>query len=235
MWWLRGPVVYQQIDGVGKEAFNLAFIPFFIERWPMILDATTQHLRISLIAELIGILIAVPLGILLTRRRSLSGPIIGAANLIQTVPSLALLGFMIPFFGVGSLPAIVALLLYSLLPILRNTYTGITEVDPAIKEAGRGMGMTGTQLLFLVELPAAMPVIMAGVRVSMVLVIGWATLATFIGAGGLGQLIVSGLTLVRPEMIMAGAIPATLLALLADWGLGLVERRLMPKTRSRMA
>jgi len=201
----------------------------------MILDATTQHLRISLIAELIGILIAVPLGILLTRRRSLSGPIIGAANLIQTVPSLALLGIMIPFFGVGSLPAIVALLLYSLLPILRNTYTGITEVDPAIKEAGRGMGMTGTQLLFLVELPAAMPVIMAGVRVSMVLVIGWATLATFIGAGGLGQLIVSGLTLVRPEMIMAGAIPATLLALLADWGLGLVERRLMPKTRSRMA
>ncbi|MGE5589908.1 MAG: ABC transporter permease [Bacillota bacterium] len=201
----------------------------------MILDATAQHLRISLIAELVGILIAVPLGILLTRRRSLSGPIIGAANLIQTVPSLALLGFMIPFLGVGSLPAIVALLLYSLLPILRNTYTGIMEVDSAIKEAGRGMGMTGTQLLFLVELPAAMPVIMAGVRVSTVLVIGWATLATFIGAGGLGQLIVSGLTLVRPEMIMAGAIPATLLALLADWGIGLLERRLMPKTRSRMA
>lgn len=201
----------------------------------MILDATTQHLRISLTAEIIGISIAVPLGILLTRYRSLSGPVIGAANLIQTVPSLALLGFMIPFFGVGSLPAIVALFLYSLLPIIRNTYTGITEVDSAIKEAGRGMGMTGMQLLFLVELPAALPVIMAGVRVSMVLVIGWATLATFIGAGGLGQLIVSGLTLVRPEMIMAGAIPATVLALLADWALGTVERRLTPRARSRVA
>ncbi len=201
----------------------------------MILDATTQHLRISLTAEIIGISIAVPLGILLTRYRSLSGPVIGAANLIQTVPSLALLGFMIPFFGVGSLPAIVALFLYSLLPIIRNTYTGITEVDSAIKEAGRGMGMTGMQLLFLVELPAALPVIMAGVRVSMVLVIGWATLATFIGACGLGQLIVSGLTLVRPEMIMAGAIPATVLALLADWALGTVERRLTPHAGSRVA
>lgn len=204
------------------------FAQFLAERYPEILEATMEHVLLSLMAVLLAVALAVPLGIWLTRKPRLAEPVMGVANILQTIPSIALLGFMIPLFGVGWLPAVVALFLYSLLPILRNTYTGIRSVDRSALEAGRGMGMTQQQLLRMVELPLALPVIMGGIRVATVLIIGWATLAAYIGAGGLGHLIVTGLNLGRTEMILAGAIPAALLALVADKGLAWSERRLTP-------
>lgn len=204
-------------------------IEFLIDRGDDILAATGEHLWISLLAVLLAVVIGVPGGILLTRRRRLAEPVMGAAGVLQTIPSVALLGFMIPLLGIGWVPAVVALFLYTLLPILRNTYAGIRSVDPGALEAGRGMGMTDRQLLFMVELPLALPVIMSGVRVATVLIIGWATLASFIGAGGLGRLIVTGLQMVRTDLVFAGAVPATLLAILADKSLGWVEHRLIPR------
>lgn len=188
-----------------------------------------RHLALSGGGILLAILVAVPLGIMLTRAPRLAQPVMTVVGLLQTIPSVALLAFMIPLLGIGWQPSLAALLLYALLPILRNTYTGITGVDRAMLEAGRGMGMTPTQLLFRVELPMAFRVIMSGIRVSTVLIVGWATLAAFVGGGGLGQIIMTGFAMVSPPHILAGGIPVTLLALFADWSLGRLEHRLTPR------
>ncbi|WAA12908.1 ABC transporter permease [Fervidibacillus halotolerans] len=193
-----------------------------------------EHLYISLIAVGLGIIVAVPLGILLTRNRKVAGFIMGIFGIIQTIPSFAILAIFIPLLGVGKVPAIIALFLYSLLPILRNTYAGITGVKQDLLEAGLGMGMTEWEKIRLVELPLAMPVIMAGIRLSTVFLIGWATLASYIGAGGLGDYIFSGLNLYKPEFILAGAIPVTILALITDLFLNKVEQWVTPKGIRRM-
>jgi osmoprotectant transport system permease protein len=207
----------------------MALINAFIERKDDIWIAFQEHVLLSGIAMLIAILIAVPLGVLLTRYRKLAEPIIGIAAIIQTIPSLALLGFMLPIFGIGKVPAIIALTLYALLPILRNTYTGILGVDPALVDAGRGMGMTSRQILFMVELPLTLPIIMAGVRTATVLTIGVAALATFIGAGGLGDLIDRGLRVADKNLILTGAIPAAILAILFDGALRKLEEKVTPR------
>jgi osmoprotectant transport system permease protein len=191
-----------------------------------------EHIWIVGIAMLIAVAIGIPVGILLTRRPELDRPVLGAANIIQTIPSLALFGFLLPAPWIGeraSRLAIIALALYALLPLIRNTYVGIMGVDRSVVEAGRGMGMTGSQLLFQVELPLAVGVIIAGVRVATVISVGLATIAAAIGAGGLGEYIFRGLAMVNNQLILAGAIPAALLALAADFGLGLLEKKLTPQ------
>lgn len=199
------------------------------DRWTDIVDASMQHLVLSLVALFWAILIAVPLGILLTRFRKAAGLVIGLVSVLQTIPSLALLGFLIPMFGIGPLPAIIAMVAYGLLPILRNTYTGILDVDPALVESGRGMGMTRWQMLRLVKLPLARSVIFAGVRTAAVMTIGVATLAAFIGAGGLGDLILRGISMVDTGIILAGAIPAAVMAVLFDLVLAYTDWRVTPK------
>jgi osmoprotectant transport system permease protein len=167
---------------------------------------------------------------LLTRAPKISGAVIGLASVMQTIPALALLAIMIPIFGIGSTPAIVALFIYSLLPILRNTYLGLTSVDPALIDAAKGMGMNSFQRMWKVELQLALPVIMAGVRLSATYVIAWTALASYIGAGGLGDLIFNGLNLYRSDLILGGSIPVIILALVADFLLGKLEAKLTPKT-----
>jgi osmoprotectant transport system permease protein len=201
----------------------------FLERKDDIWIAFQEHILLSGIAMVIAIIISVPLGVLLTRYKKLAEPVIGVAAIIQTIPSLALLGFMLPIFGIGKVPAIIALTLYSLLPILRNTYTGILGVDPAIVDAGKGMGMTSRQILFMVELPLTLPIIMAGIRTATVLTIGVAALATFIGAGGLGDLIDRGLRVADKNLILTGAIPAAILAIIFDLVLRKLEDKVTPK------
>ncbi len=218
----------------GGEALPQAgqgFAAFMVERWPVTAKLVGEHLVLTGVAVGLAILFSVPLGIFLTRREALSGPTLGLAGVIQTIPSLALLAFMIPVpgLGLGTRSAIVALFLYALLPILRNTVIGIREVDPDVVEAARGMGLTDGQLLRLVELPLALPTIMAGIRTATVISVGVATLAAFIGAGGLGEPIVTGLQLNEPQLILSGAVPAALLALLVDFLLGWVDRVLAPK------
>lgn len=195
-----------------------------------ILNKTLEHLYISSMALVLGIIVAVPLGIILTRTKKISNIIIGLASLLQTIPSLALLAIMIPIFGVGKFPAIIALFIYSLLPILRNTYLGVVGVDENIVDAAKGMGMTKTQSILKVEVPLAAPVIMAGVRLSAVYVVAWATLASYIGAGGLGDLIFSGLNNYNPNLIIFGTIPVTALALIVDFLLSKVEKLVTAKT-----
>lgn len=199
------------------------------QNWNDLITALLQHVVLSLIALLAGCLISIPLGIFLTRHQRVASPIITIVSIIQTIPSLALLGFMIPLVGIGTVPALIALTLYALLPILRNTYTGILEVEKAFIEAGNGMGMTKRQVLWMVELPLSRNVIMAGVRTSAVLTIGVATLATFIGAGGLGDIIMRGIDMINTPMILAGAIPAALLAIVFDALLILLDRLFTPK------
>ncbi|EUJ33398.1 glycine betaine/L-proline ABC transporter permease/substrate-binding protein [Listeria floridensis FSL S10-1187] len=192
------------------------FFTTFTERKDDLLTALLEHIQISFISLFIAVLIALPLGIYLTRHKRIAEPIIQVAAIFQTIPSLALLGLLIPLVGIGMLPAIVALVVYALLPILRNTYTGIQEVDPALVEASRAMGMNKWKRLYRIQLPLAMPVIMAGIRTAMVLIIGTATLAALIGAGGLGDLILLGIDRNNNSLILLGAIPAALLAILFD-------------------
>jgi osmoprotectant transport system permease protein len=200
---------------------------FFLFRYGSeILQHTAEHLLLVGLAIAIAVLVGIPLGIVITRHQGLRQPILTIANILQTIPSLALFGLLIPVVGIGAVPAIVALTLYSFLPIIRNTYTGITQVDPAIREAGRGMGMTDWQLLTQVELPLAMSVILAGVRVATVIAIGIATIAAAIGAGGLGVFIFRGISVVNDQLILAGAVPAAAIALIADAGISWLERRL---------
>ncbi|HBV98370.1 MAG TPA: choline ABC transporter permease [Desulfotomaculum sp.] len=198
-------------------------------RWPELLTATWQHIYISLGSVALGALLAVPLGIWLSTREHISRMVLGVVGTIQTIPSLAFFGFVLPILGIGILPAMSVLFLYSLLPILRNTYTGIREVDPALIEAGRGMGMNSRQLLFMVKLPVALPVIMAGIRISTVYIISWTTIAALIGAGGLGDLIWGGMNVYDIWLIVAGTIPAALLALLAGFTLGRLEKTVTPR------
>jgi osmoprotectant transport system permease protein len=202
---------------------------FFLDHRSEILSATLDHLALVVIAMAFAIAIAVPLGMLIVQHRHLRAISLGVASVFQTIPSLALFGFLIPIpfiGGIGRRTAIVALVLYALLPILRNTYVGLTGIDPAILEAAEAMGMTSTQILFRVRLPLALSIILAGIRTATVITIGVATIAAAIGAGGLGTFIFRGVAMVNDSVILAGAIPAALLAIFADLLLGLLERRL---------
>jgi osmoprotectant transport system permease protein len=206
-------------------------LQFVIQNHNEVLELTLEHLWMVVISTLFAVLIGIPLGILITRRPGWNKPVLGTANIIQVIPSLALFGFLLPVPWIGARSerlAILALTLYALLPLIRNTYAGIKGVDPAVVEAGRGMGMTDGQLLWQVELPLALGVIIAGVRVATVISVGVATIAAFIGAGGLGEYIMRGVAMVNNQVILAGAIPAAGLALLADVTLGWLERRLSP-------
>jgi osmoprotectant transport system permease protein len=204
---------------------------FFSQHGGEILQGTLEHVWLVAATMAIAIAIGIPLGILVARRPWLSKPILGSANIAETIPSLALLGFLLPVPWLGDRAdriAITALTLYALLPIIRNTAAGITGVDPAVREAARGMGMTPRQILFQVELPLSLSTVLAGVRVATVLTIGVATIAAAVGAGGLGEFIFRGLALVNNQLILAGAIPAAVLALAADFLLSVLERRLQP-------
>jgi osmoprotectant transport system permease protein len=197
-----------------------------------VIELTLEHLWLVGVSIFLAVLIGIPLGILITRWPVLDKPILGSANIIQTIPSLALFGFLLPAPWIGARAdrlAILALTLYALLPLIRNTYVGIKSVDPSVVEAGRGMGMTNRQLLWQVQLPLALGVIVAGVRVATVISVGLATIAAAIGAGGLGEYIFRGLAMVNNQVILAGAIPAALMALLADLVLGWLEKRLSPR------
>jgi len=208
------------------------FWKFVAQNRTEIAELTLEHLWIVGISTLLAVAVGIPVGILITRKPSLQKSVIAAANIIQTIPSLALFGFLLPAPWIGERAgrlAILALTLYALLPLIRNTYAGITGVDRAVVEAARGMGLTDWQLLFQVELPLAASVILAGVRVAMVMSIGLATIAAAIGAGGLGELIFRGLTMVNNAVILAGAIPAALMALAADTLLSWLENRLAPQ------
>ncbi|RKQ34720.1 osmoprotectant update ABC transporter permease/substrate-binding subunit OpuFB [Oceanobacillus halophilus] len=193
-----------------------SFLEVFQNRQGQLIHALLEHIQISFIALFFAVLIAIPLGIYLTKKEKLAEAVIGVTAVLQTIPSLALLGLFIPLFGIGKLPAVIALVIYALLPILRNTYTGIKEVDPSLTEAAMAMGMNTRKRLVKVELPLAMPVIMAGIRTAMVLIVGTATLAALIGAGGLGDIILLGIDRNNTALIILGAIPAALLAIIFD-------------------
>jgi len=197
---------------------------FVIEQHEKLLTQVVQHLGLTFLSLFLAIIVGLPLGILIARKRKLSSPVLGFAGILQTIPSIALLGFMIPAFGIGATPAIVALLIYALLPIIRNTFTGITGVNPTVIEAAKAMGMNRKQLLFKVELPLAMPVIIAGIRTAAVINVGVATLASFVAAGGLGEFIFGGISLNNTNMILAGAIPAALLAILLDQTIAVLQK-----------
>lgn len=194
-----------------------------------LLSQTGAHVALTLISLVLSILIAIPLGILIARKPAIAGSVLGLTGILQTIPSIALLGILIPFLGIGYKPAILALFLYALLPILRNTFTSITGVDPAVKDAAKGMGMSDLQVLFKVELPLAFPILMAGIRTATVINVGVATLAAYIAAGGLGEFIFGGIALNNSNMILAGAIPAALLAILLDFLLSLVQKLSLKK------
>ncbi|AVL77446.1 MULTISPECIES: ABC transporter permease [Staphylococcus] len=202
----------------------------FVEQYGgQLISKTVEHFYISIIALLIAIVIAVPLGILLSKMKRTSNIVLTIAGVLQTIPTLAVLAVMIPIFGVGKLPAIVALFIYVLLPILNNTVLGVQNIDDNIKEAGTSMGMTRFQLMKDVELPLALPLILGGIRLSSVYVISWATLASYVGAGGLGDFVFNGLNLYDPLMIVSAAVLVTALALIVDFLLSLVERWAVPK------
>jgi osmoprotectant transport system permease protein len=205
---------------------------FMHEQSGKILDQLFQHIGLTFISLLIAVAIGVPLGIFIARKRRLAGAVLGIAGILQTIPSIALLGFMIPLLGIGLMPAIVALFLYALLPIVRNTFTGITGVDASVTESASGMGMSYWQSLKKVQLPLAMPVILAGIRTATVINVGVATLASYIGAGGLGEFIFGGIALNNTNMILAGAIPAALLAILFDFILSKVQKMDLKKLRT---
>jgi osmoprotectant transport system permease protein len=209
-----------------------SLLQFMHQQSAKLLQQTVQHIGLTFISLLIAVLIGLPLGIYITRRRRAAGIVLGIAGILQTIPSIALLGFMIPLLGIGPLPAITALFLYALLPVIRNTYTGIDGVDPGVQEAAVAMGMTGAQRLFRVDLVLAFPVIMAGIRTATVINVGVGTLAAYIAAGGLGEFIFGGIALNNTNMILAGAIPAALLAIGLDFLLSRLQRL---GTRGRLA
>ena len=201
------------------------FWEFLLDHQVELANQTVEHIGLTAASLAIAILVGVSVGVLLTRYPRVSNQVIGAAGTIQTIPSVALLGFLLPLLGIGVVPAIVALFLYALLPIIRNTYTGIAEVDSSVKEAARGMGMSEVQILSQVELPLAIPVIFAGIRTAAVTTVGVATLCALIASGGLGEFIFRGIALNNVDMLLAGAIPAATLALLLDGLLGILQQK----------
>lgn len=203
---------------------------FFIANFDRIVAASLRHLEITAIAIGIALLVGIPLGILAAKVRLVGGAVLAVVSLIYTVPTLAMFGLMIPFLGIGLIPALTAIILYSLLPVVQNTYTGIRSVQPEVIEAATGLGMSGWQLLLRIELPLALVVLMAGVRVSVVNAVGLATLASLIGAGGLGDLVFRGIAMVSLTAVMAGSLPIILMAVLADVALKAAERRLAART-----
>lgn len=205
------------------------FIEQLQMRWPELLEATSIHIQLVFFSMVAAVIIGVSLGILITRVPRLVPFVLGGTGIMQTIPSLAVLGFMIPIFGIGVKTGIAALFLYSLLPIVRNTYTGIMDVDEGTSEAAKGMGMTSRQILFKVELPLSIPIIMAGIRTAAVINVGNATLAAFIGAGGLGDFIFLGITRGIDGLIFLGAIPAALLAISLEIMFNRLERWTTPK------
>lgn len=205
------------------------YLKFITNNYQAILNSLWRHLELVVIAVSIGILIAIPLGIFLSRHKRLAGPILAIVGMIQTIPGLVMLGFALILLGIGLLPALVVLSIYAILPILRNTYTGITGVDSSYIQAGLGIGMTKMQLLFKVELPLALSVIIGGIRISTVYIVSWATLAGLIGAGGLGDLIWTGLSTYNTGYILAGAIPSVIIAFMFSGLIGLLQRLLTPR------
>lgn len=207
----------------------MGFIEYIVTNNAQILALLLEHIKLTAISVSVAMLIGIPLGILICYARSASQPVLGVANLIQAIPSMALLGFMIPFLGIGTVPAVVAVTLYSLLPIIKNTYTGISNINAQTVEAARGIGLTRFQVLWKVQIPLALPVIMAGVRISAVTAVGLMTIAAFIGAGGLGYLVFSGIRTVNNNQILAGAIPACILALGVDAFAAMIESMATPR------
>lgn len=199
----------------------------------IVFDKMAEHLFISSIALVMGIVVALPIAILLANKKKLAQFAISICTILQTIPSLALLAIMVPLFGIGILPAVIALFIYSLLPILRNTVLGMRSIDPSLIDAAKGMGMSEKQIIIQVQMSLALPVIMAGIRLSAVYVIGWTTLASFIGAGGIGDLIFSGLANFDIPLIILGTLSVTTMALLVDLMLGKLEKRLAPRTSSK--
>lgn len=205
------------------------FISFVVERKEQIFSLFLQHIELTIFAVVISIIIGVPLGIVIVGKKKISSTVLAIANIVQSIPSIALLGFLIPAFGIGSKPAIVMVVLYSLLPIVKNTFTGLNNIDEAIVEAAEGIGLTKTQILLKVRFPLAMSVIMSGIRISAVTAVGLMTIAAFIGAGGLGYLVFSGVQTVNNYMVLAGAIPACILALVIDFIIGKIENVVVPQ------
>jgi osmoprotectant transport system permease protein len=201
-----------------------SFLAFISDRLPELLEKTTEHLILTGLSTSIAILCGLPLGILIAKISRFRGPVLGITGIIQTVPSLAMLAFLLPLLGIGTTPAIVALSLYALLPIVRNTYTGLINIQPEIVEAAKGLGFSGGQQLWLVEMPLALPVIFAGIRTAAVIGVGIATLSSFIGAGGLGDFINRGLALNNTRLILLGAISAAALALMIEFLLAAFEK-----------
>ena len=211
------------------------FFEYVVSNSSQIIKLFLEHIKLTTVSVGMSILIGVPLGILICYIKKLNKPVLGIANIIQAIPSMALLGFAIPLLGIGTLPAIAIVVLYSLLPIIKNTYTGINSIPPQTLEAAKGIGLTKTQVLFKVQIPLALPIIMAGVRISAVTAVGLMTMAAFIGAGGLGYLVFSGIRTVNNNQILAGAIPACLLALGVDFLAGLVEKLVTPISLQEIA
>ena len=204
------------------------FFEYVVYRQDQIVNALIQHIQLTFTAVFFAVLIGVPLGILISSVKNLNKPVIGVANVVQAVPSLAFFGFLIPLLGIGSLPTIFIVVIYALLPILKNTYTGLKNINPDILEAARGMGMTKMQILGRIQIPLALPVMMAGIRIAAVNAVGLVTIAAFVGAGGLGYLIYSGIQTLNNNLILAGAIPSCILALLMDFVVGKIEKLVTP-------
>lgn len=209
--------------------FLANFFNFILLQKDKIIELLIQHMSLTVTSILIAIIVGVPLGIIISRISSLRKFVLGFVNLVQAVPSMALLGLLVPILGIGSKPAIFMVVVYSLLPIVKNTYIGITSIDPVVLESAKGIGLTRNQTLFKIQFPLALPIIMGGVRISAVTAVGLMTLAAFIGAGGLGYLVFSGVQTVNNNMILAGAIPSCIIALLVDYLFSKIEVAVTPK------
>lgn len=207
----------------------MSFTEFLIQNQKDIVSSLIRHIQLVGVAVAIGMVVAIPLGIFLTRHKKAANAVLAFVGMIQTIPGLVMLGFALIFLGIGILPALVVLGIYAVLPILRNTFTGITEVEPSYIEAAKGIGMTKAQILYKVELPLAMPSVIGGIRISTVYTVSWATLAGLIGAGGLGDLIWTGLSTYNTNFILAGAVPSAIIAVLFSGLISVVQRGLTPR------